>query len=290
MLRYPTDVDGYAKPVETCDILKTMDKYGFLVIRALDQKASESSIKALWEDMNISKKLDFKNSRTWENENWPDPKNRFLSRDYATHEQSFRNRVNPNIVSAFQTLFRTDKLLTTIDYWGLKRGTSFDWGFKPHWRDAALPLHWDVDIHTYREPRTFQGLVALVDCDHDVGSFVAVPGSANTLQEWSRNHPKCKNRRVPPGDSMHQRKQKIPLRQGHMVIWDRGTAHANYGNRPTNRCRMVQYIRMIPRNMIDRENSCILNMWRGGANQNIKDNIRSWASKSERSILGLQIA
>jgi hypothetical protein len=285
MLKYPLDRDGFAIPINIEDLCDIMDTYNMAVIQVLDDEECETTVNAMWEEMNVTNKLDKDDSRTWENENWPTPNSRFLSNNYATHEIVFRNSVHPKVVEVFSTLFGTDDLITTIDNWGIKRGTHFDWGTRYEWRDDSLRLHWDVDIYNY-VPRLYQSFIALVDSDYSVGSFACVPGSANELNEWKIKNKPIQNKIVPPYDDMQKRIQKIPLRKGCLVVWDRGTAHANFANACTDKCRIVQYMRMLPRKRMYDDSQSIVPYWKKNKELKCKIAKLNWTQK-ERKMLGL---
>jgi hypothetical protein len=285
-LLYPTDKDGYSIDVKETELVDTMNKYGLVVINVLDEKACDKTVSAMWEEMNVKGKLDQKDSKTWETCNFPHPTSRFLSYNFALHLQAWENRVNPKVVNVFEILYGTKNIVTTVDYWGLKRGTHFEWGTRPEWRDPALRLHWDMNIYNYKRG-LYQGLIALVDCDYQVGSFAAVPGCHKYFDEWRVKNTSINNLKVPENDEMQKHIQKIWLRKGCIVVWERSTAHCNFGNNLTDKCRLVQYMRMVPRVRHVEDKQSILLFW--DENKEMKEKVRlmkHW-TKKELKMLGL---
>lgn len=286
-IKYPIDAEGYAQvSVDLCADLKV---YNMGVIDMLDEKEQGLSRDALWSEMGP---LVTSDPTTWETTNWPDPRHVFLSNRYAVSERAFRNRVHPRLVQAFSQLYRTSELWTTIDFWGVKRATVFGAHTRPDWRVAPLLLHWDTDIEKYVKDRAqgrhrYQALVALNDNDQSVGSFECVPGSANELATWLQRYKPLDGKYVPKNNPLHQRKQRIPLRAGHCVIWDVGTAHCNFSNYSCQP-RLTQYVRMIPRTFWAEleERQCITHYWKTHPALKLQVQKMGW-SPQEASLLGL---
>ena len=274
MLRYPTDDDGYAKAIQIGDrgsLLENLNQYGICVIgEVLSIRECEVSIKSMIDELNEDSpyrkgKLDLSNPYSLESANFPGyPKSLF--KNFAQTEQAFRNRVNRNIEWIYSTLYKTERLWTSVDVWGLTRPTIMpDGSQRKDWESKPLGLHTDhVDLsnsdHTDGKYAIFQSLVALVDCPEEVGGFCCVPGSANELSKWvldSRAIAQARHTKpwkysdgfwgkvVPAQDEMQKRIQRVPLRQGHFVIWDSRTAHGNFSGHSA-KARIVQYIRMQP--------------------------------------------
>jgi hypothetical protein len=259
-----------------------MEKYGIVVIKVLSPDECIKTEEALWNENGDRLKAD--DYTTWENENWPSPGHPFLSNKYALHEQAFRNRVNSKVVNAFTQLYKTNDLLTTIDFWGIKRGTVFGPGEQRiDWRPKPLKLHWDVDLTVYNQQkkRRYQALVAIVDCNQEVGSFSCVPGSCYI--DYSQHQEN--NKYVKRTSMLQKQVQRIPLRAGHMVIWDMGVAHANYANY-TNTCRLTQYIRMVPREWSSLEKQVITDFWKKMPVLKGKLKQKQW-TRDEKRWLGL---
>ena len=262
MLTYPLSDDGYAAPVECVDLCKTMSKYNVAVLQILTREEQKASQAALYSEMGKTPTSVTSDPKTWSKENFRTPSSPFLSQDYAISEQAFKNRVHPKLVDAFAALYGTHDVLTTIDFWGFKRGTLHN----PAWKLPPLRLHWDVDIARYvqdqkRGRRRYQALLALNDNSQTIGSFACVPGSANMLHTFQPDvHQK---KYVKNSSILQQNIQRLPLKAGCVVIWDVGTAHANFANHDWEP-RLTQYCRMIPNTKWAQqaEPQNIVNYWR----------------------------
>ena len=240
MFSYPLS-DGYATPVECVDLCKTMRKYNVAVLQILTEDEQKASQVALYSEMGKTPTSVTSDPKTWDKENFRTPNSPFLSQDYAISPQAFKNRVHPKLIEAFTALYGTPDLLTTIDFWGFKRGTLHN----PAWKLNPLRLHWDVDLESYlqdqkRGRRRYQALLALNNNSQTIGSFACVPGSANLLSMDDVEQKKYVKNSV-----LQQNIQRLPLKAGCVVIWDVGTAHANFANHDWEP-RLTQYCRMIP--------------------------------------------
>jgi hypothetical protein len=288
-MAYPLDDEGFA--CVSTDLKSDLERYNMGVVQILDEKEREASIAALWQEMGPKVTAD---PATWETENWPDPKHVFLTNRYAVSEQAFRNRLHPRLIQAFAQLYDTEDLWTTIDFWGVKRATVFGDHSRPDWRTNPLALHWDTDIERYAKEREhgrkrYQAILALNDNDQQVGSLVCVPGSANELLDWTKTYKAKDGKYVPRGNPLHKRTQRIPLRASHCVIWDVGTAHANYSNY-SNSPRLTQYVRMVPRTHWAKrdEPQTIVHYWKACPEVK-KDVLEMGWTEAEQRLLGLKL-
>ena len=103
--------------------------------------------------------------------------------------------------------------------------------------------------------RKLQAILALVDCREEDGGFHAVPGFQHHLVRWAeKNHQLCltSNRGGDPcsiqiraNDSMREGVQRMPIRQGSLLVWDTRLPHGNYPNN-SDRMRIIQYLHMAP--------------------------------------------
>jgi len=210
-------------------------------------------------------KIDRWDPTTWEQENWPNRK-KFLTKFPALTPLAFQNRTHPNLYSVFCEIFKRKDLWTSIDCWGVMRGTknlTFIEGNKESYlaeRDDwrwSLRLHWDYnpwqleEWSTAEHPSLYQGLVALIGCPVAVGGFQTVPCFTNYLPKWTKDNISLKpddlrgSFKVPPGDPIQQYIQKIPLRKGELVVWDSRQAHSNYPNY-SDKMRLYQFLRVLP--------------------------------------------
>lgn len=134
-------------------------------------------------------------------------------------------------------------LWTTFDRFGIKL---------PEHPDAlGLALHVDQNPLVHPDFKTVQGVLALVDCPIERGTYVAVPGSKNAFMNYgavvNQKQPDYAGEYVEAftdtdfGQSLQGQGQCIPLRAGDMVSWDSRTTHANSTNL-SNKIRFVAYI------------------------------------------------
>jgi len=257
---YPVDAEGFG--VVSRDVCGDMERYNVVVVSVLDEAECKIAQNGLW--YAAGPRIDRYDVSTWENANWPNPRHPFLLTDYAEELEAYHTRAHPRLIEAFEALYGTDRLWSTIDHWGIKRPTigHAEWRLKP------LELHWDVDVPSYVKDmavrrRRYQALCALNDHDRSVGCFSYVPGSANQLPSWwkaygaSMTHPKY----VPKPNPWHQLVTALPLRAGHVVIWDMGTAHANTSNFSVLP-RLTQFCRMLPTWALDREDQALPHWWK----------------------------
>jgi len=104
----------------------------------------------------------------------------------------------------------------------------------------------------------FQGLIALVDCPEETGSFLAVPGCTRYFREGLAKQPQNNRSAIDLKDGVVNGKAYVPdksilrsfaqrfsLRAGDLIVWDARTAHANFANTGQN-FRLVQFVQMMP--------------------------------------------
>ncbi len=300
---YPMDSDGYAhsfpcdwflpsKKVDPDqkDWYNVIKKYNLLVVQVLDSDECDILEKDIWKSVGPKVTSD---PNTWANENWPNPKHPSLCDQYVYSEQAFICRTNPKLVKIFEILYGTTDLITTIDYYGIKRATLFSTGERKDWRNKPLKLHWDCDVKQYVEDQKenkfrYQALIAVNNNCQNTGSFSCVPGSANMLNEWLKLYEPESKKYVPLNNIWQNHIQRIPLRKGCVIIWDTGVAHANFSNYSTIP-RLTMYCRMIPKQIwaIDKERQAIIKYWK--ENPDIKKlviSMRSWDDR-QKKIMGL---
>jgi hypothetical protein len=164
-----------------------MQKYNFIVCSVLSPEECKTTIDQTWKEMNElgNGKLNPNDPGTWETENWPEPDHIYLSNHFTRIEQSFRNMVNPNVVRIFEILHKTDRLYATTGIISIKRPVYVNGVKRPDWELNPLRLHFDRDSEEPYDkyPPRYQAHISLVDSGYDVGSFSAVPGSANEVRK-----------------------------------------------------------------------------------------------------------
>lgn len=110
--------------------------------------------------------------------------------------------------------------------------------------EEGLTLHVDQNPVVHPEFRTIQGVLALVDCPVERGTFVASPGSKHQFSTYAQHiKPGYTGEYIPlPHHCYDQFSiQPIALKQGSMVSWDSRTTHANSSNMSDD-IRYVAYI------------------------------------------------
>lgn len=241
---YPLDRDGFA--VHSRDIKGDMKRYNVAVIPVLDDYEQKQSLDAFWRA--AGPKINRDDQETWANENWPNPSHPFLITDYAEDLRAFQNRAHPRLLEAFETLHGTDDLVSTIDFYGIKRATISH----PEWRLDPLKLHWDVSVPEYiddmaQHRNRYQALMALNDHDKATGCFSYVPQSANNLKQWWEKYGKTMKhaKYVPNPNPLLGKDVALPMRAGSAVIWDFGVAHSNKSNFSIYP-RIIQFCRALP--------------------------------------------
>eukprot|EP01114_Cavostelium_apophysatum_P013466 TRINITY_DN3269_c0_g1_i1.p1 TRINITY_DN3269_c0_g1~~TRINITY_DN3269_c0_g1_i1.p1 ORF type:complete len:308 (+),score=55.69 TRINITY_DN3269_c0_g1_i1:521-1444(+) len=213
-----------------------------------------------------TKKITLDDPSSWEDDNWP-ASGKFKFSTPCFGQRAFDNRTNPNMYRVFSTIFKEQKLLCSIDKWGVMRGTK-NLKFPGHEHEGVteidrpdwnyeLKMHWDVNPWLHVSEREcgvhkhemYQALVALKDCPEEVGGFLCVPGSTAFLNTWVRENEPLHltpgvSVQVPPHDPMIKYQQRVPLRKGELVIWNSAQAHANFAN-TTNHMRVYQFVRQL---------------------------------------------
>ncbi len=288
---YPVDDEGYAVP--STDPVADMERYNVIVGEVLNSEELEQSRESLWKAMGPKVTSD---PSTWETTNWPNPESPHLTLTPATCERAFRNRVHSKLVNLYSELFGTRELWATVDVWGVKRATFLPTGEeRAGWRPRPLRLHWDVNVRQYARDRVwgqkrYQSLLALNDNSQTVGSFRYVPGGANQLGEWLREYGDPEGGKyVPHNNPLQFRVQRLPLRAGHVVIWEMGVAHSNFPNYDFQP-RLTQYVRMLPRETwaLERDDHAAPHFWKNNRDLRRSLGALEWTTE-ERSILALDM-
>lgn len=254
-IKYPIDGE-FAESVSLKDpskIKKYMEVYNFVVIgQVLTEKQCAKSIKAMWQEAKLlgNRELDPDDSSTWKNENWPEPSHPYLFTNKAFSGRAFKNMVNKKVNKAFEYLFETEELIATTPVWSIKRPTLG--GKLKDWYVEPLKLHLDKDNTTKSydaHPIRYQASIALNDSDYTTGGFSAVPGCANYVRKYPSIWTEANQGKYILGGSLtgplHKALQRIPIKAGDMVIWERGVCHANFPNTGFGP-RITNFFTMVP--------------------------------------------
>ena len=279
-LAYPITPDGYAESISASngeEILARLDRFGLVAVPILSAEERAKTLKAFFRESNeqqrpcATEKLSM-DPLTWGDENWPNSSHFLVRRRPTVALEPTLVRTNPKIQQVFATIFGTDKLQTSIDRWGVMRGTvniptrqedgTIIRKDRPEWRQN-LRLHWDMNPWAYveedvtkRQPR-YQALVAILDSPKEVGGFRCVPGSHHRyLEQWANtnempqdyNKQSYRSVKVSENDPAQALSQPIPVKAGDMLVFDSRLLHGTYPNESSS-MRLVQYVRMMPQSM-----------------------------------------
>ena len=265
--KVPRADDGFCVSFDVTDVANWQTffaKHGFVVVKVLTKEECAATRDEFFATVNAQPRPDgeprtrpvsLNDPLSWESENWPNGRGKYLVQHPAITPCALRNRTHPNVYALYSRLFNTPRVFANVDVWGVMRGTSelpCEPSERPEWRQHLDP-HWDVNPRRYQEarkagkPPLFQGVLALVDCDDLTGGFTIAPGSAVHLDKWVAAVPPQKSERenhydTSPSDPWRPLTQPVPIREGEMVVWDSGSLHANYSNHGPN-MRIVQYLR-----------------------------------------------
>ncbi|MBK06825.1 MAG: hypothetical protein CL920_38225 [Deltaproteobacteria bacterium] len=273
--RYPIEADGFARaftPNQEEDIRETMKHYGLVVIHVFDEATCERAKEAMFEELNSIPNprrqmlLSPEKPESWEACNWPSER-KFLLSDPAFHQVAFDNATHETIHRVYAHLWQEERLMVSIDRWGIARGTkglrfpqpdgTYTTQDRADWQ-LSLSKHWDYNPWLFVQERKqgiepgYQGFVAFADHDIETGCHLTLPGGANFLKQWclENEHPtslgmKRRSYRPKENDPILQHMQPIPVRQGDMLIWSWGQLHSTTPN-DNHKMRLHQYIRMFP--------------------------------------------
>ncbi len=267
-LTAPVDANGFVTSFDIADhsaISLFFEQFGFVIIRdVLSKEDIEDTLDEFYQ------KFNFQNNNSFESLSeelfaslgivgeGPDLKSR----------AQLNNRQNPNVHRAFATILKNNKLIVDHDRLGVMRPTfhnnheNVGWRTKPNWlhldcnpnnggvsvagfarKKNAICVNFDQDV-------LVQGLIALTTAYKEDGGFHCVPGSHKFSRQWAAVN-RCntlsttETMNVPQHDILHNKIQKIPLREGSLVVWNSLLFHGNFPNHSEN-CRIVQYVRFTP--------------------------------------------
>lgn len=158
------------------------------------------------------------------------------------HYQSMWNiRQHPALRAVFAEIHRTPDLWVSIDRAAFKPPVAEG---HPEF-DSPGFIHWDTDINLYPNiALRVQGVLALVDCDADMGGFQCVPEVYRDLDGFLSSYVDGPPVPRTPDISGHEI-TKVPLRAGEMAIWKTTQLHGN-GRNTSERVRIAQYVTMNP--------------------------------------------
>jgi len=146
------------------------------------------------------------------------------------------------------------------------------------WKTVSNWLHWDLNPWHWTKTkkgneyefydfivenngskneglRKLQGLISLVEFREEDGGFCTVPSFHKNLKEWAEStmNSSISQRKqssydfltVPKEDPMQDQIEKVPMREGSLLIWSSEQPHCNYPN-DSDRFRMNFYLKYFP--------------------------------------------
>jgi Phytanoyl-CoA dioxygenase (PhyH) len=215
---------------------KELDENGYLVVRPGLPKALLDAVAAdIWRHVGASPD----DPATWYR---PDVINPRAGMVEMYHYQSmWEIRQHPALHEVFSEVHGTPELWVSLDRVAFKPPVSAD---HPEFESAGF-IHWDTDINRYPDiPFHVQGVLALVDCQADMGGFQCVPDVYRDLPAFLEDYPG--ERPIPSApDYSGYEIRRVALRAGEMAIWRSTMLHGN-GRNTSSRVRLAQYVTMNP--------------------------------------------
>ena len=164
----------------------------------------------------------------------------FYSRGFLEfyHDAAWADiRQDPMLYLLWVTLWGRPDVWTSFDRLGVK---------PPHCVEgASLPFH--VDQNPRLDPNfgSLQGILALRDCPIDLGTTVVVHGSRARFAGWEQYaspQPRKHYVQLDQVPNLGEHAQPIPLRAGHILVWDSRLVHANLNNETPDQTRWVALV------------------------------------------------
>ncbi|MEI8223876.1 MAG: phytanoyl-CoA dioxygenase family protein [bacterium] len=235
--KYPLDRDGYAiafDPLaDEASLVDTWSKFGVVVIKnVISVHQCDATIARMNEVVKLMSNgvCELNNADSWNAIPVDDAGTPFISRGFfELYHDDILAQIRQSVIHYLAQVL----IWNRYDIW-----TSFDrLGVKlPHHAESkALSLHVDQNPLIHPDFRTVQGVLALVDCPVERGTFVAAIGSRNHFLDYKPHVPN-KGEYVELPESLagvswiDKQLQAFPLRKGDLVLWDSRTTHANTEN------------------------------------------------------------
>jgi ectoine hydroxylase-related dioxygenase (phytanoyl-CoA dioxygenase family) len=215
---------------------KELEEKGYLVVRTgLPRTLLDAVAADIWR--HVGARPD--DPATWYQ---PDVINARAGMVEMYHYQSMWDvRQHPALYEVFSAVHGTPELWVSIDRVAFKPPATND---HPEF-DSTGFIHWDTDINRFPDiPFHVQGVLALVDCEADMGGFQCVPDVYRDLRAFLDRYP---GKRPVPSRPDHSGYgvRRVPLRAGEIAIWRNTMLHGN-GRNTSHRVRLAQYVTMNP--------------------------------------------
>jgi ectoine hydroxylase-related dioxygenase (phytanoyl-CoA dioxygenase family) len=257
------------------------DKFGFIVFRnVLTADECKKTRQEMWETIEMENPtLSRKDASTWAqwNSNFGMPKAKVIF-----SPQICKNRCNPNIHTAFSTVMGTRHLMLSHDRFTIYRptkrcvdGPQFSTRTNLHldidpWRFLANDS--DIESLRYTALQDFirennsvinatgphvQAVLNLRDNFEEDGGTQVIPGFHKVFEEWASDEQTSKQNKTDKTDKiggsfklnpkhyLSQLGQRLPMREGSILLWDQRVMHGSVANR-SNRLRMAQFMKGFP--------------------------------------------
>jgi len=225
---YPIEETDIQEPVLSAADLAFWRENGYVVLRnAVSVEDCREAETAIWDFLG----MDPQTPETWYNEThtfWV---------TLFQHPVLNKNRAAPRIRKAFEQLWGTDDLWTTVDRSSLNRpergGIDISGPSRLHW-DVSLALPIPFGVH---------GLLYLSDTSAEQGAFRCVPGFHHRIDQWLEKLAPEQNPREQDLESLGP----IPITgsAGDFVLWHHALPHGS-GRNLAHYPRVVQYITVFP--------------------------------------------
>jgi len=225
---YPIEETDIQEPVLSAADLAFWRENGYVVLRnAVSVEDCREAETAIWDFLG----MDPQTPETWYNEThtfWV---------TLFQHPVLNKNRAAPRIRKAFEQLWGTDDLWTTVDRSSLNRpergGIDISGPSRLHW-DVSLALPIPFGVH---------GLLYLSDTSAEQGAFRCVPGFHHRIDQWLEKLAPEQNPREQDLESLGP----VPITgsAGDFVLWHHALPHGS-GRNLAHYPRVVQYITVFP--------------------------------------------
>ena len=284
---YPLEAGGYAKSFDVLSdeegFFETWRKHGMVVGRGVAPlELCTKTVKRINQVVNslTNGKCNLEQSETWESLPADSAGTSLVSRGFF---ELYHDAVLGEIRQLVRLYLHHAVIWGRAELW-----TSFDrLGVKlpGHEDSRALPLHVDQNPNVCMDFRTVQGVLALVDCPVERGTFVGAPGSRQYFEVYramaqNRGEFVELNLSDPAAKILQELAQPFPLRAGDLVSWDSRSTHCNTEN-ISNLPRYVAYVAQGPARS-ERQDllKARLEAWESGIGSNHREALMHASKKS----------
>lgn len=225
---YPIEGEDIQAPVLSAADLAFWKENGYVVLRnAVSAEDCREAELAIWDFLGMDRKNP---------DSWYGGTHSFWVPIFR-HQALDKNRAAPRIRKAFEQVWGTGDLWTSVDRASLNRPERGG-------IDMSGPsrLHWDVSL-ALPMPFGVQGLLYLSDTSAEQGAFRCVPGFHRRIEQWLRELDPAQDPREQDLESLGP----VPVTgsAGDFVLWHHALPHGS-GRNLANYPRVVQYIKRFP--------------------------------------------